>query len=132
MENSEINEILSDLKYSDVITGDLSNNFSAINVYSDSIREQTFFNNVHDYTIKKVDNYSLEVNGLQMSDYKEAYTPIIYDSNMIRTRTIDDIEKERTEQDTKTENTNISPYIWSFAGLLDETGKLANILKIDL
>ncbi len=132
MDNSEINEMLSDLKYKDVIQGDVTNNFGAISVYSDTIKEQTFFNNVHDYTIKKVDNYSMDMNGLHMSDYKEAYTPIIYDSN-IKSRTLDDIEKERTDLDDKLENTNfLSPYTWSFSGLLDENGKLANILKIEL
>lgn len=131
MENSELIQQDNPI-YQNLTNSNITNNFGAINVYSDHIKEQTYFNNVYDYKSKKIDNYSLAVNGLSMCDYKEAYTTIIYDdSNVVTTkeRTLDDIENERKDMDSNTRHIN---YMWSFSGFLDSArNQVKNILKIE-
>lgn len=122
------------------------NMFNAISTYTCPINSQQLSQNVYSLDDNNMlDNYSMEVNGLCMSDYKEAYSVsdevtkrVAYtvanrvverEEETDNERTLDDIEKERAE----TVYNPLNNYIWSFEGFLDKTRKqVANFLRLTL
>lgn len=143
MEKSDIDFLsnITNISYKDKADEPITNMFNAISIYDNHINEQTFFNNVYDYTASKVDNYSLDMNGLSMCDYKEAFTPVIYkDSNddTLQTKSIDDLVKERESKNNDDDkyanyfNDKYGKFTWSFAGFMDPSGNVVkNTLKLE-
>jgi hypothetical protein len=113
--------------YVDKETTPVANEFNAMSLYR-SPMEMNVSQNVYDLTTsnKQLDNYSMEVNGMHMSDYREAFTAgSAITEDVVHpplSRTLEELIAER-EQNGFKEETALKSYTWSFEGLLDSTRK---------
>lgn len=121
-------------EYKPVETGTLANPFQAITMYKpleECGTHQAAYDLIHGCS--GVDNYSMEVNGVHMTDYKEAFTPQVATLDDVKEppqKTLEDLVKEREESGYNDES-NLKGYTWSFQGFLDSTRKrVFNYLRI--
>lgn len=115
-------------KYEDVESKGLENTFSLVN-YTPQV-ERLDNQNVYDMTvgIEGPENYSMENSGMIMTDYKEAFTEKITDTNFDEKDilTYDEFKKLRDETHYHTINS-----IWSIDGFRNENGELIkDVLRI--
>lgn len=117
--NNETNET----NYIDIENGSLTHNFNAINIYK-TPQESTVCQNVLDFDMldKPINDYSMNCNGLYMSDYKIAFTNTnneqINENNeqINENNTLEELIKKRENIEFNISN---QEYIWSFEGLLN-------------
>lgn len=125
---------LTSIKYNDKETGTVKTNFDMV-CYKDNVVEQGYSENIYDLVVgnKGLDNYTMTMNGLGMSDYREAFAsvdPSTFPNQEPKQRTLEDIQKERDETDYKDE-TQLKGYTWSFEGFIDKARKrVTNMLRL--
>lgn len=121
MEKSTLTE-----EYVDKETTLVTNEFHAVSLYR-SPMEMNVNQNVYDFTSsnKQLDNYSMDVNGMHMCDYREAFTTTDHvkeDIALPPSKTLEELIAER-EQNGFKEDGALKSYTWSFEGFLDSTRK---------
>ena len=87
-----------------------------------------------DYTQEKIENYGGEVDGIGMTDYKEAYTPAaVIDIEEPVAKSIEEYCEARQTDDVLLEDRMLPDLKWGHNGLVDEHGnRLTNFLRLKL
>jgi hypothetical protein len=127
MEQSTINPT-----YNDVETGSISKKFqNDLQLYKAPDEYSCGFENALDYSGVSPTDFTTTTNGLAMSDYKEAYSGVITDSNVVMSnRTYESLLLERNNTDIINPDIK-SDYTWSSSGMLDNSGnRIKDYLKL--
>lgn len=131
----EDKNIVTNVTYKDTETGTVTNDFQAVALYQNNISEQGCNANAYDLTVgnKGLDNYSSAVGGLEMGDYREAFTsvdPATFPNQEPKQRTLEDLKRER-EETNYCDDKQVKDVTWSFEGFINKARKkVSNILRL--
>lgn len=98
--------------------------------YTPIIKEQTVCDNLFDYQNPTTNNFTTTMNGMVLSDYKDAFSaphPVPHDPEYKNAYHASNIDSLMMERDLELQNTNTSTItspIWSYEGLIDSSRKL--------
>ena len=106
------------------------NNHFTLAEYTPIIKEQTVCDNLFDYQNPTMNNFTTTMNGMVLSDYKDAFSVpdmVPHDpeyKNAYHASNIDSLLMERDHELQNTNTSTITSPIWSYEGFIDSSRKL--------